>query len=190
MLYRLLQVSVSGFYDWDRRRTSPGHQAIEDQALTKQVAIIHANCCQTYGPPRIALDPKDSGPRHGRNRMARLRRNGGLFGGQRRRYRVQTTDSNHDHPIAPNRLTTVPAASAPNQVWVAGITHIQTDEGWLYLIGVLDAYSRRLVGWTMGYSIDCALVLSGLSMVLRHRSSTPGLIFHSDRGVQYAATHF
>ena len=109
---------------------------------------------------------------------------------QKGRYRVQTTDSNHDHPIAPNRLAEAPATTAPDQIWVADITYIQTDEGWLYLAGVLDLHSRRIVGWAMSPAIDSALVLSALSMAVLHRQPPPGLLFHSDRGVQYAAGNF
>jgi transposase InsO family protein len=190
MLCRLLQVSPSGFYDWDRRRTLPGSRALEDQALSQEIARIHAESRQTYGSPRIVRDLQELGHRHGRNRISRLMKGLGLCGRQKRRYRVRTTDSNHDHPIAPNRLPEAAATTAPNQIWVGDITYIETREGWLYLAGVLDLHSRRLVGWAMGPSIDSGLVLCALSMAIRHRSPPPGVIFHSDRGVQYAAGNF
>ena len=190
MLCDLLQVSPSGFYDWDRRRQDPGFRAREDQALAEQITVIHAESRQTYGSTRIALELRDRGGRHGRNRVARLMKSRGLCGRQKGRYRVRTTDSNHDHPIAPNRLAEAPATTAPDQIWVADITYIQTDEGWLYLAGVLDLHSRRIVGWAMSPAIDSALVLSALSMAVLHRQPPPGLLFHSDRGVQYAAGNF
>ena len=114
----------------------------------------------------------------------------GICGRQKGRYRVQTTDSNHDHPIAPNHLAEAPQATAPNQIWVADITYIPTAEGWLYLAGVLDLHSRRIVGWAMSPTIDSALVLSALTMATLHRTPPPGLLFHTDRGVQYAAGNF
>jgi transposase InsO family protein len=114
----------------------------------------------------------------------------GLCGRQKGRHRVQTTDSNHDHPVAPNRLAEATAATAPNQIWVADITYIQTLEGWLYLAAVLDLYSRKIVGWAMGPSIDAALVLNALDMAITHRKPPANLLFHSDRGVQYAAGIF
>src|SRR4030095_11968628 len=114
----------------------------------------------------------------------------GLCGRQNRRYRLQTTDSNHNHPIAPNRLAQAPKASAPNQLWVAGITYIPTQEGWLYLAGILDLFSRKIVGWAMADSIDSTLVLKALSMALLHRHPPGDLLFHSDRGIQYAAGSF
>jgi len=113
-----------------------------------------------------------------------------IVGRQKGCHRVQTTDSNHDHPIAPNRLAEAPPTSAPDQIWVADITYIPTDQGWLYLAGVLDLHSRRIVDWAMGPTIDSALVLSALFMATLHRSPPPGLLFHSDRGGQYAAGNF
>lgn len=190
LLCELLGVSPSGFYDWDRRRATPGPRAVADVALAGQIAAIHAESRQTYGVPRIALELRSRGNRHGRNRIARLMKGQGLCGRQKGRHRVQTTDSNHDHPIAPNRLAEAPATTAPDQIWVADITYIHTAEGWLYLAGVMDLHSRRLVGWAMSHAIDSALVLAALSMATLHRSPPPGLLFHSDRGVQYAAANF
>ena len=190
MLCEILQVSTSGFYDWDRRRSNPGPRAAEDLALAEEIAAIHSKSRQTYGSPRIDAELRSLGHRHGRNRIARLMRQKRIVGRQKGRHRVQTTDSNHDHPIAPNRLAEAPQTSAPDQIWVADITYIPTDEGWLYLAGVLDLHSRRIVGWAMGPTIDSALVLSALSMATLHRSPPPGLLFHSDRGVQYAAGNF
>ena len=109
---------------------------------------------------------RKQGRRHGRNRVARLMKQEGLCGRQKGRYRVQTTDSNHDQPIAPNRLAEAPKATAPNQIWVADITYIQTQEGWLYLAAILDLYSRKIVGWAMSERIDTALVLKALAMAL------------------------
>ena len=111
----------------------------------------------------------------------------GLWGRQRRRYRVLTTDSRHQEPIAPNRLAEQPPPSRPDQVWVSDVTYIPTQEGWLYLAGVLDRCSRRLVGWAMGATLDAALPVAALRMALRQRRPAPGLIHHSDRGVQYAS---
>src|SRR5207244_4007790 len=113
-----------------------------------------------------------------------------LCGRQKARYRVQTTDSNHDEPIAPNRLAEAPQASAPNQIWVADITYIQTDEGWLYLAAILDLYSRKIVGWAMSERIDTLLILKALGMALLHRDPPKDLLFHSDRGVQYASANY
>jgi transposase InsO family protein len=185
-----LQVSASGYYDWQRRQTSPGRRARQNQSLAVVIEALHLRSRKTYGSPRIVAQLRQRGLRHGRNRVARLMRDKGLCGRQRGRYRVQTTDSHHDHPIAPNRLALAPAAAAPNQIWVADITYIQTQEGWLYLAAVLDLYSRRIVGWALSPAIDAALVLRALGMALLHRRPPANLLFHSDRGVQYAAGPF
>ena len=185
-----LQVSPSGYYDWHKRRTAPGARAVQNQTLAKQIAVIHAQSRQTYGSPRIADMLRKQGSAHGRNRIARLMRQQGLCGRQPRRYRVQTTDSNHDQPIAPNLLAQAPQAVAPNQIWVGDITYIETQEGWLYLAAILDRYSRRIVGWAMSERIDTELVLKAFNMALRHRRPTAKILFHSDRGVQYASTDY
>ena len=133
---------------------------------------------------------RKEGLHHGRNRIARLMKQAGLCGRQKGRYRVKTTDSNHDHPIAPNRLAQAPQPTAPNQLWVADITYIQTQESWLYLAAILDLYSRKIVGWAMSDRIDTALVLKALGMALLHRNPPRELLLHSDRGVQYASAEY
>ena len=158
-LCRYLEVSASGYYDWLRRRTAPGPRAVENQTLTQEIQTIHARSRQTYGSPRILVELRKQGHRYGRNRVARIMHEQGLCGRQKGRYRVHTTDSNHDEPIAPNRLATAPKATAPNQIWVGDITYIETQEGWLYLADILDLYSRKLVGWAMSERIDTNLVL-------------------------------
>lgn len=189
-LCKSLEVSTSGFYDWQQRSSSPGPRATQNQALTRQIHKIHARSRQTYGSPRILMELRKEGWHHGRNRVARLMRQQGLCGRQKRRYRPQTTDSNHDQPIAPNRLALAPAPTEPDQLWVADITYVQTAEGWLYLAAILDLFSRKIVGWAMSEHIDTALVLKALAMALLHRQPSPKLLFHSDRGVQYASADF
>ena len=182
-----LEVSPSGYYDWQSRRTAPGPRALENQKLTQEIQTLHAQSRQTYGSPRILVELRKQGHACGRNRVARIMHETGLSGRHKGRYRVRTTDSNHDQPIAPNRLATAPKATAPNQIWVGDITYIETQEGWLYLAGILDLYSRKLVGWAMSERIDTELVLNALAMARLHRQPPANLLFHSDRGVQYAS---
>ena len=170
-LCALLEVSKSGYYGWQRRRTTPGPRAKVNDALAKTIAEIHARSRQTYGSPRIVRELRKQDQHHGRNRVSRLMNQSGLCGRQKGRYRVQTTDSNHDQPIAPNRLAEAPAPTGPNQIWTTDITYIDTGEGWLYLAGVLDLYSRKLVGWAMSERIDTPLVLDALNMALLHRAA-------------------
>jgi len=185
-----LEVSASGFYDWQKRSSCPGPRASQNQALAKEIQRIHARSRQTYGSPRIRMELLKDGRHHGRNRIARLMQEAGLCGRQKGCHRVQTTDSHHDEPIAPNRLAHAPKATAPNQLWVADITYIPTQEGWLYLAAVLDLYSRKIVGWAMDERIDTALVLKALGMALLHRNPPRQLLLHSDRGVQYASADY
>ncbi len=133
---------------------------------------------RTDGSPRVVMELRKQGKRHGRNRVARLISEEGLCGRQNGRYRLQTTDSNHDEPIAPNRLAEAPEPTAPNQIRVQDIIYIETQEGWLYLAAILDLYSRKIVGWAMSPSIDTALVLKALAMALLHRQPLANLLCH------------
>lgn len=183
LLCETLGVSRSGYYAWAKRR-SVRTQA--NERLLGQIQTIHAQSRATYGSPRVTQSLRRAGEKVGHNRVARLMQQAGLVGRQKRRYRVRTTDSNHDQPIAPNRLGRATPARA-DQVWVSDLTYVPTDEGWLYLAGVLDRCSRYLVGWAMGSTLDTSLPLSALRMALNQRRPQPGLIHHSDRGVQYAS---
>ena len=185
-----LEVSPSGYYDWQKRHLSPGVRAAENEILAQEIQEIHTQSRETYGSPRIVAALRKKGRKHGRNRITRLMQEKGLCGRQKRRYRVRTTDSNHDHPIAPNRLAEAPKATAPNQIWVADITYIETKEGWLYLAAILDLYSRKIVGWAMREHINTTLVLKALAMALLHRNPPAKLLLHSDRGVQYASADY
>jgi putative transposase len=185
-----LVVPPSTYYDWKDRCAMPGARALEDQLLTEQIAAIHNQSRQTYGSPRIVAALRQQGHRHGRNRVSRLMRQTNLCGRQKARYRVRTTDSNHDQPIAPNLMAESAPATAPNQIWVGDITYIETQEGWLYLAAVLDRYSRKIVGWAMSERIDAALVLKAFAMARLHRQPTTQILFHSDRGVQYASAAY
>lgn len=189
-LCQALEVSANGYYDWCKRRERPAERTQEDQRLKKQIGQIHRQSRKTYGSPRIMEALQQSGQRHGRNRIARLMREEGLCGRPKRRFRVCTTDSNHDQPIAPNRLAEAPPPQAPNQLWAADITYVSTTQGWVYVAAILDLYSRRIVGWAVSSQINTTLVLAALKMARCHRQPPAGLIFHSDRGVQYASREY
>ena len=190
VLSQVFEVSTSGYYGWRKRQTHPGRRGQEEQQLKRRIGQIHEQSRQTYGSPRIMEALQQSGQRHGRNRIARLMRELDLWGRPRRRFRVRTTDSNHDQPIAPNRLAEAPQAQAPNQLWAADITYVSSAQGWVYVAAILDLYSRRIVGWAISSQINTALVLAALEMARCHRRPPAGLIFHSDRGVQYASREY
>ena len=189
-LCAVLEVSASGYYDWVERQTQPGPRAQENVQLAAQILQIHQASRQTYGSPRIQFELSRTGQLHGRNRIARLMRQQKLCGRVKGRFRVRTTDSNHDQPIAPNRLAELPAPTAADQIWLGDITYIPTEEGWLYLAGVMDRYSRRIVGWAMDQNLDTELVLRAWEMARTQRQPAPELVFHSDRGSQYASREF
>jgi putative transposase len=186
-LCEALEVSASGYYDWVNRQAQPSPRTQENARLALLIVQIHQESRQTYGSPRIQVALDKAGHAYGRHRIARLMRRQGLWGRAKGRFRICTTDSNHDQPIAPNRLPDLSAPSAPNQVWLGDITYVATEEGWLYLAGILDLYSRRLTGWAMSEHIDTELILAAWGMARTHRQPPAGLVFHSDRGVQYAS---
>jgi len=186
VLCETLGVSRSGYYDWLRR--GPSARVIEDAGLAEEIGRIHRESRETYGSPRVAAELRARGRRIGRNRVARLMRVEGLYGRQRKSFRPpRTTDSRHGHPVAPNRLKEAGPPARPNAVWSGDITYIPTDEGWDFLAVVLDHYSDRAVGHGFSDSIDTGLTLSAWRMAHTHRRPPPGLIFHSDRGCQYAS---
>jgi len=189
-LCQALEVSPSGYYDWEQRKVCPSARALQDQKLRADIVRIHQDSRETYGSPRVQMHLRGQGQCHGRNRIGRLMRQEGISGRQQKRYRVVTTDSKHDHPIAPNLLAPKAVATRPNQVWVADITYVQTAQDWVYVAAILDLYSRRIVGWAVSEHINTALVMMALNMALCHRQPPAGLIFHSDRGVQYASTEY
>lgn len=186
----LLAVSPSGYYAWCKR--SPSERALADERLLLNIRLAHAKSDGDYGAPRVQRELKDDGIHVGTKRVARLMRQDGLKGRAPRRRRVQTTDSAHDHPIAPNLLARQFDVNgvALNQVWVSDITYVPTQEGWLYLAAVLDLASRRCVGWAMRDTLDAELAISALEMAITTRRPSPGLIHHSDRGSQYACAEY
>lgn len=188
LMCRLLEVSRSGYYRWRKQPVSVRKMA--DQELTVAIKSVHQASRGTYGSLRVYWRLRQLKWRCSRKRVARLMRQAGLHGKRRRRFRPRTTHSNHRLPIAPNLLKQDFSAAAPNQKWVSDISYISTAEGWLYLAVIIDLYSRCIVGWSMGKRIDRFLVLAALDMAVRSRKPAPGLIFHSDRGSQYASTDF
>jgi putative transposase len=184
LMCRVLEASPSGFYDWLERPESP--RAAENRALVAKIQAIHSDSRRTYGSPRVHASLQDAGCRIGRHRVARLMRDNGIRAKTKRKFRV-TTDSRHDHPVAPNRLDRQFEVAAPNTVWVADISYIPTREGWLYLAVVLDLFSRQVVGWAMDRQMPQELTLAALDMAIQRRRPLPGCMHHSDRGSQYAA---
>ena len=183
----VLGVSRAGFYAW-RSRPAPA-RAREDQRLGVEIASIHSESHKRYGSPRVLAELRCRGTRTGRKRVARLMRQQNLRARRKRRFRT-TTDSKHDLPVASNVLARKFEMTAPNRAWVTDITYVWTSEGWLYLVVILDLFSRRVVGWSMSERITRQLALDALGMALSRRQPPRGMIHHSDRGSQYASRDY
>jgi len=181
-----LAVTRSGYHAWASRE--PGVRAQANAAWLPLISRAHLESRQTYGSPRVHRWLQQHGQPCGRHRVARLMRATGLRSQARRRFRpLSLTDSNHDLPIAPNRLRGTAAPSRRDTVWVADITYVKTNVGFLYVAGVLDRCTRRCIGWAMSDSLATTLPLAALDMALQQRRPPAGLVHHSDRGVQYAS---
>jgi putative transposase len=188
-LCEAFDVSRSGYHAWATR--APSARAQADARLRPLIQAAHGEGRREYGSPRVMRWLRARGQRCGRRRIGRLMRQMGLSQRQRRRFKpMSLTDSNHDLPIAPNLLTHRRPTLQPNTVWVADITYVETDEGWLYVAGVLDRCTRRCIGWAMGQSLAATLPLAALDMALTQRKPPAGLVHHSDRGVQYASAAY
>jgi transposase InsO family protein len=185
-----LGVSRSGYYGWCRRQRQPSARAVANDQLQGQIARVHADHHGVYGSPRVRVALRELGVLCGRHRVARLMRAAGLQGRQRRRFQVRTTDSNHAQPIAPNHLMRIAPPQRRDAVWVADITYVRTAAGWLYLAAVMDLCSRRVIGWATATTLETPLVLSALERAVAARRPAPGVIVHSDRGVQYASAPY
>jgi len=182
-LCEALLVSRSGYYDWLRRRQAPGPRERENRELRRQIRIEFDRSRHTYGSPRLA---RALGGKVGRHRVARLMRLERLWARQRSKYRVATTDSRHTDPIAPNRLPEL-TVNRPDHMWVTDATAVLTGQGWLYVVALLDVYTRRIVGWAMHETLDAPLAVRALKMAIAQRQPGAELIVHSDRGTQFAS---
>ena len=185
LLCETLACSRSGYHAWASR--APGVRAQANAVLLPLIRQAHQESRETYGSPRVCEWLQQRGHHCGRHRVARMMRAAQLRSQSRRRFRVALTDSNHDLPIAPNRLRELAVPVQRDAVWVADITYGDTDEGWLYVAGVLDRYTRRCIGWAMDDTLATTLPLAALDMALTQRRPPSGLVHHSDRGVQYAS---
>lgn len=183
-----LEVSKSGFYVEGHKDQRQRCQ--EDRHLLKEIQQQFAQSRQTYGSPRICAALRAKGRVCGKNRVARLMRCAGLRARQKRAFRPRTTLSQHSLAVANNWLIKVPAPDRPNQIWQSDITYLHTTEGWLFLAITLDTCSRKVVGWATSKSLHSTLVTEALERAWQNRRPYPGLLHHSDRGIQYASSAF
>jgi len=178
-------VSRSGYHAWRKRPPSARQQA--NTRLLEEIHVLRQGQEACYGSPRLTRELKARGHPCSENRIARLLQAHGLRAQGRPRFVPRTTDSDHDLPVAPNRLAGRAAPDGPNQVWLQDITYVPTAQGWMYLALVLDLWSRKIVGWAMADHLRSELVINALQMAGTQRRPARGLLVHSDRGVQYAS---
>lgn len=188
-LCRLLEVSRSGYYSAVRREKQRVKDAAKVCPISVQLKTLFARSGQSYGSRRLYLQLQADGVAVGRYRVRKLMIKNNIRSTWKRKF-IHTTDSKHDLPIANNVLNRQFEPAAPNQAWVADITYIRTQSGWLYLAVVLDLYSRKVVGWAMDSAMPADLVCRALQMAINQRQPSHALIVHSDRGSQYASAQY
>lgn len=184
---RVLGVSKAGYYAWARRQ--PSARAVADAALLKRIRTVYLGSHETYGAPRVHADLREQGEHHSRKRIARLMREAGLVGASHRRGGPVTTRRDQEARPAPDLVDRNFVAEAPSRLWVADITYVPTASGFLYLAVVLDAFSRRIVGWAMANHLRAELVLDALEVAVTQRKPRD-VIHHSDQGSQYTSLAF
>lgn len=187
---RVFAVSRSGYYHWRNRK--PSQRELENTELKINIVEVHKLSKFRLGSPKIQKELEDRGFYISRPRVARLMKQLGIRSIIHRKFKVLTTDSNHGHVISPNLLDRDFTAARPGQKWVSDITYVRTNQGWLYLTIVLDLFDRKIIGWSMSRNMEAGnTVIAAFKMAIRNRPVNPGeLIFHSDRGVQYACGEF
>lgn len=184
---RTLSVNRGAYYAYKHRQQSP--RAQEDARLLKAIKSAYKASLGTYGSPRITDALKDRGYHCSKKRVARIMRENAIRAITARKYRV-TTDTDHSLPVAPNLLNRQFTALVPNRIWVSDITYIYTQQKWLYLATIMDTYNREIVGWSLADNLKSDLVINAFNNAVFKRKIQPGLIFHSDRGSQYASNAF
>ena len=184
---RLLEVRPSGYYAWtQRQQQQPCRREAQKLQLIESIRLVHQQSEGRYGSPRVHKALRKQGVVCSRKRVAKLMRQAQIRSTRHRRFRVKTTDPNHEHPLAANLLDRQFEQATINQAWVSDITYVATDEGWLYVASVMDLCSRRIIGWSTAEHLRAELAEAALSMAIRQRCPAAGLLHHSDRGVQYA----
>lgn len=185
---KVLKVSKSGYYFW--LRSGPSKLWIENQKISSLIKTIFDVSFQSYGAPRIKSELEAIGYKVSKPRVARIMRANYLFAKRKRRFKT-TTESSHNYPIAPNLLNQCFDVKQKNQVWVSDITYIQTKQGWLYLTVIIDLFNRKVVGWSLSEDLTADnTIVRAWNMAIKNTTLLEPLVFHSDRGIQYASQKF
>ena len=181
---KIFNISRSAYYRWIKNPTSQKKE--EDNKLLREIKRVHKESRETYGSRRITAQLNKEGISCGRKKVSRLMIENNIYCKSKRKFKA-TTNSNHSFPVAANLLKQRFIAGKPNEIWCGDITYISTEEGWLYLAAIKDLYTRKIVGWSMSSSITRHLTIATLDQAVKRERPNEGVIFHSDRGVQYAA---
>jgi putative transposase len=186
---KLFHVSRSGYYEWLRRK--PSRRRVENNVILSSIKQIYKESKGRYGSPKITRVLSCKGVSVSRPRVARIMKAASIKSIIRKRYRVNTTDSKHDYPISENHLNREFQVQVPDKVWVSDITYIKTKQGWLYLTVIIDLFNRKVKGWSLSENLTARdTVVKAFSMAITKRIIKDTLLFHSDRGVQYACNEF
>ena len=184
---KVLSVSRSGYYRWVNRK--PNHRTLENDTIVSLIRILHKRSERIYGSPKITDELRKMGLQCNHKRVERLMQVNGIYSKVKKKFKI-TTHSKHKRPIADNLLQRDFTASKPNRVWTSDITYIWTQEGWMYLSVFMDLFNRKIVGWAMKRRLKDDLVTDAFTMAARARNPSPGIIVHSDRGIQYCSKNF
>jgi len=188
LMCKVLKASRSGYYDWLGRGSSD--RSLRKQKLTRAIEDIFNASRKTYGSPRVHNQLLGLGFKVSPSTVAKIMKENGLRSKVSKKFKVKTTDSKHSFPIAKNVVNQNFEASKPNEIWLSDVTFVETREGWLYLASILDLCTRKIVGWEMSDRNDRWLTLSALEMAVKRSQPSSGVVFHSDRGSNYACYDF
>ena len=188
MMCKVFKVRKSSYYQW--LKNGPSDRWKENENLLIEIMDIFEDSHETYGSPRITGELEARGRKASKNRIAKIMRAAGIRARKPKRF-VVTTDSKHNYPVAPNVLDQEFQAKRPGEIWVSDITYVRTKNGWLYLTVIIDLYDRKVIGWSMSKGLSAEeTVIPAWFMAVWNRPITENLIFHSDRGIQYACKEF
>lgn len=188
MMCKVFKVRKSSYYRW--LKEGPSNRWQENEKLLVEIMDIFEESKESYGSIRMTRELKARDRIIGQNKVAKMMRAAGIRARRRRKFKV-TTDSRHNYPVAPNLLNQEFTASKPGEIWVSDITYVRTRSGWLYLTVIIDLYDRKVIGWSMSKGLSAMeTIITAWFMAIRNRPVTQDIIFHSDRGVQYACKEF
>ena len=186
---KVFDVSKSGYYHWKAAEPKRAERATKELRLVRMIEDIHTGSRKIYGSPKIAGIMRELKNGCSKNKVVKLMKKYGIRSRTRKKFK-KTTDSNHSHKLAPNLIVQDFKAYYPNQIWVGDITYVPTTKGWLYLATVIDLFSRKVVGWAFSDRLKRDIVIRAHKMAVNNRSPQPGIVFHSDKGSQYASREF